>query len=1857
VVDEADIESLDASDAEPDDGAPAGAEKSHSDAPIDRLLAETDEGWDVEEQRLTLKRTAATMPRQPAFPSEPPTAQDSSPTQVPDRSRVPPPPRLPKPSAPPHRRSSLTPSPASLTPAPLGVTPTHTRTSSQAPDMAQPEALFDLLGARVATLEGFHPIDAVALARAHMELAIASEAVLGDDTRALKHAGLALAAQPGSAAAHAFHRRKEHGRAALASMLSHLEKEILAATTETHKVELLAEKARTLDAIGGRGPEARTNWRQVLEHAPHHPAALTGLEATLYAQAAATGTSSDWEAVATHLGRMADAYSTEAHLAAWLHVQRADLYERKVGRSDVALGALERALQLDPEVGPVRNRLTRHAAALADWTRLAHLLEEEAGLEKNDARAARLELDAAVVADKRLGDTARATELLERAAKRGPTAPSVDRRVLDELIRLHDKAGRTADVARCRRARLRYVTDPAALAHELRWLGAAAERAGEYEAAIADVQRALAIDAGDAALSDALDRLLGAAGKNDQRIATWVQEAARTEDPPRRARVLARAASICEGLGRHEEALKHYRSAWIANPGDPDVLDALGRLLAPQPSKDLDARTRSLVEVYAQAAERARDPARKVAYLEKVALLWEEVLGDTSRAARAYADVLAVEGDRRSAILGLERTAGISGDGRTLARALLDEARLTEDEGERMELRVRAARALAKHDPTRALQLLREVIAAQPDNLGALELQTQLEESAGLWDLAARSLRRRVDLAPTVPEKITLWLALAEVERTRLRAPADALVSLERALALDPSHAVPSQEMARVLESDDDARKLRKALEQLASRARTPEDRARHLTYIAEIDELVLGDDPSAMKTYQRALGETPDDELVIDRLARVMARCARKSHGRELAELAALLGKRIDRAASASAGAARAETFELAALLAETGHDVARAAMLLESILTEQPSNAPALRTLEALRRQGGDIPALARALAKQGEGLRDVRARLGALWSLAALEEWRLAGGDAAATYQRILELDPSDPGALEATVRHELAGARGGDPRSRKSAVAGLRALLPFAPDDESRLVYQLGIALLLEACAADTQERTAGEPMLREALDRYRDALRIDPLSVAAATGLARLGNRFGDVEATLAASLSLADLAGDGRARARYLVEAAEILLGPDADPRIGPKQDRRARAGTTLEKALEADPESIAAAGRLATVWGELGREERLVTAFRGAIARAKAPDAVVMLGSEVARVARDELKDLAIAIAAMQTVRSIAPQHVPSLLTLSELCIAQRVWPEAVSALESVVSISRDTTAKLTALFALAAIYERVLARPADVDRVLRATLAIESHNARALRALLKRIAAAPAKADATAERARQTEMAELLERLTEVENDPDQRAAFLVELSECRLKMGEKAAAERSLVEAVAASPGNARAFTRLAALFDRDGQTDPAGYARALGAVIALGEETGHAAAKWFAALGRLEIEKLAQPSDGLVHLRRAVKLDPALHATRFELAGALVEAGANEEAARVLGEMLAPTSHPLPVLTLDKPAAALAMLERALSGERRNDEAVVVSELLCIGGQIDEARTTWLRARHAIPVEGASLDRATLTTRVYPPEADHVLRDVSRAIAGAESKIIRVDLGDLGLLPRDRIGPRSGHPMRALLDRLARQLGAGDVELAVSTRTDRTHVVALEDPWVVVPASLVTASEPRILGSLARAVARIALGMPWLAELPVVRAQALLVGTARHVVPGYAPDLDPEAASLASQLTPVVARALPRRNRKLLEELSGRLASPQGAPPAHFVELLGALLRAEVRAAFLVTGDMLSLLDDLAVSDAQLRTALAAPGAQALAAVLQHPIASDLVRFALTPEASALRRRVGATWQKA
>ncbi len=1821
---------------------------------IDKLLEATDQGWELDQQVRSLQQVAAdplaTGTVSAAFEAD----------------------------------TIAKPAPGAQRWAPLPASPTAGRSPEPSPvrapaDMADAGALVDILHARLAALES--GLDAVGLARVHMELAVASEFILADDVRAVTHAEAALRASRSSSAAHAMLRRKKHGRTALPAMLGHLEKELEAATNEPTKVELLAEKARLLEASGKSGREVRAAWELALTRAPHHAAALKGLEADLHARALTNDTLQDWEAVTLHLGRMADAYEQgDPHLAAWLHVERAQILEGKVGRVDAARGALERALELDASVGPVRAALVRHTATHADWPALARLLEDEARMEESAARAARLELDAAAIAVTRLGDRVRACELLERAAARAPTSADIDRRVLDDLVRLHEADGRWAEAAKARRARLRFVTDPAAIAYELRALAAAAEQGGDLDAAIADVQRALALDATDPTLVEMLDRLLGEAGKHDQRIATWLQEAARTEDPKARGRIFLRAARICDTIGRAADATRHLRSAWVSSPGEAEILDALARHISPKQTEASDENARALVELYSQAADQSTDEARKIAFLEKVALLWEDVLGDPARAGRTYEQILEVDPIRRGAILGLERTAARLDDPRTLARALLEEARVTTDAWTRIALRTRAAEALEHQDAARAIALVREVLAENPSNREALVLETRLEERAGRWEKAASSLRARVDLAEATAEKVSLWLAYAQMQSIRLHNPVEALASLEQARALDPAHPVPPAEIARELEDHGDPRALRDALERLALSAATPEDRARHLVRAAEIDELLLNDDASAIRTYRRLLADAPGDDFVAERLARVAVR------GTGLGELAPIFARRVEHGSPA----ARWIALDLAMVLLD--RDRTQATALLDAVVAaspEQRAGVPIMRLQEALARRSKDTAALAVVLAAEGEALRDPRARLGALWSLATLEEWKPSLGDVLATYRRILDLDPTDPAALEAIVRIEMLGARRGEPGSRRALASALRALVPFAADEEARVALQIRLGLLLEASAQDDgasatlprrgQDQGAdggGPEALREALDRYSDALQIDELSVTAATGCARLGERLNDAEAALAASRSLAELATEPRVKARYFVKAAELLAG-GTSPALGglhleddedSASARRRQAADLLERALAADPDSIAAAAKLGAVLIEDGQDERLVTSFRSALLRAKSPDAVVMLGAEVARVARDVLKDLPVAIDAMRHVRAVAPQHVPSLLTLAELCIAQRVWPDSVDALEAVVSIAREATPKLTALFALASVYEKVLKQPENVERVLRAALVVDPYNARALSGLLRRLTSEPPAADEHAHRARRLEIANLLHRLAEVEKDPHKKSELYLELADVHVRLGDAASAERALVEAVATAPSHARAFARLAAFFRRpDGQdgTSPAapergpnldavGYARALAAVVSLGQQIGRVDARWLAALGHLEVESLARLRDGIAHLARAVQIDSMLFETRFELAAAYARMGAHDEAWRALVAMLSPS--PRPFLSVSDPSAALVLLEQSLTADRRTEEAVVVSELRAIAGELDEGRRAWLQARVARPRADAEevLDRPTLVTHVLPPEGRHILLEVAAAIAGIEAKMLRADLGELGVGTRDRLTSRGGHPLRLLLDRVAKQLGVGEVEIVVSPAVTRVRVVAQDVPWIVVPPKLAQKTESAQLAVLTRAAARIAYGVPWLEEMPPTHIEALLVAAARQVVPSYAADrLEDTVARVVAQQEPAIARALARRQRKLLEELAPHIASPQSRPlPVE--SFLAALARAELRAAFLVTGQLLAVVEDVRGMDPTLNRLVETPSANALAAVLEHPLVGDVTRFALTSEATALRRGLGSIW---
>jgi serine/threonine protein kinase/tetratricopeptide (TPR) repeat protein len=709
--------------------------------------------------------------------------------------------------------------------------------------------------------------DRVAAARLQLERAIVEE-LLGDSGLAEQYAQQSLEDVP-SPFAHAMLRRLGHAHGPSRALVAHIDAEIALLPSDAPRGAMLAERARVLDAAGEPADVVRAAWEAALAVDPKNGAALKGLEDVLVA---APG---EREALATHLGRLAEAYGAEPSLAAQLLVRRAVILDAELSQPDAAKAALQRALAAEGALGPVRAACVAHAVAHRDAVWLVALLQEEAALETDRARAARLEVDAACLARRRLGDLDLAVVLFERALARGAEGLSVRRRALDELVTLHEGAGRTRDALRVRRLRLPLLDDPRVRAHELEAVAGLLESTGDARGAIAVLEQALALTPRDGALADSLDRLLEREGMTKERALLWTRLAAGAPDGPGRARRLVRAAHLANLHGDREQATLQLRAALVSDPTCDEAVDALLAMFSTPLSQAALDEVRARIAVHEHAAEHATDAARRVAHLEAIALLQEELLGDPAAAAKSHDAVLRVERRRSTALVGLARNSARSGDAAGLARALLEEAAASS--GERAEpLRVRAAEVLRRTDAERSLAILREVLKRDPHREDAAWLEQRLHEDAGRWSQVDTAMAARIERTNDPIAQGDLWLARAQLQRTVLRSPTDALTSLRAALVVDPTHPAAREALVAQLEEAGDPHAIRDALVTLAAGEATAEGRARMLTRAAEIDELGILDDAAAADVYERALRETPDDRWVQERRARVQLRVER---------------------------------------------------------------------------------------------------------------------------------------------------------------------------------------------------------------------------------------------------------------------------------------------------------------------------------------------------------------------------------------------------------------------------------------------------------------------------------------------------------------------------------------------------------------------------------------------------------------------------------------------------------------------------------------------------------------------------------------------------------------------------------------------------------------------------------------------------------------------------------------------------------------------------------------------------------------------------------------------------------------------
>ena len=105
--------------------------------------------------------------------------------------------------------------------------------------------------------------------------------LLGDASRAAEHAEAVHRREPDGGRRTRSSAGLRGGRGRERELLVHLDAELAEATTDEARADLLAERARLVDAAGADASESRAAWERVLAVRSDHPAALRGLEAAL----------------------------------------------------------------------------------------------------------------------------------------------------------------------------------------------------------------------------------------------------------------------------------------------------------------------------------------------------------------------------------------------------------------------------------------------------------------------------------------------------------------------------------------------------------------------------------------------------------------------------------------------------------------------------------------------------------------------------------------------------------------------------------------------------------------------------------------------------------------------------------------------------------------------------------------------------------------------------------------------------------------------------------------------------------------------------------------------------------------------------------------------------------------------------------------------------------------------------------------------------------------------------------------------------------------------------------------------------------------------------------------------------------------------------------------------------------------------------------------------------------------------------------------------------------------------------------------------------------------------------------------
>ena len=525
----------------------------------------------------------------------------------------------------------------------------------------------------------------------------------------------------------------------------------------------------------------------------------------------------DWRGLADllefALDNARDAGATPSQLVRRLE-ELALIAETRLGDVDRAIATWGRIQQMEPNNPKAREALRRLMSRAKMWESLVGVLEQEA----QGARSPRERADAlrriAQVYRERQVNPRRAIALYEEVLTLFPD----DSGALKALSELYERESDDRGLANTLRRQLELDVrrmmgkpDPerrAPTAREwpvakrverltsLRRLATMCEqRLADVEGVVFACTGILEILPGDRDALDRMEAVLDKAGDIPRLEQTLEYHASSAKGPAERAKVLRRMARIAADRDDEAVSMERWEQVLKAAPNDADALAALADLYERHSRWGELAAVleRTLMTQKASEDDDTRATARRPVELMRYARVVDQRLGDSSRAMRAWSEVLESLPHDREALEALARLYQDAGRWRDLAEVLALQAPLYIDDEPESAATVALKRAdLLEHRlgaPAEAIKALEAVLSdLDPANVDAHQALRRLYEARGDFEAAVRIAEREMYLTEDIKHKIVRGLEIGLLCRDRLSDPTRALQAFVRVLELQPDH-------------------------------------------------------------------------------------------------------------------------------------------------------------------------------------------------------------------------------------------------------------------------------------------------------------------------------------------------------------------------------------------------------------------------------------------------------------------------------------------------------------------------------------------------------------------------------------------------------------------------------------------------------------------------------------------------------------------------------------------------------------------------------------------------------------------------------------------------------------------------------------------------------------------------------------------------------------------------------------------------------------------------------------------------------------------------------------------------------------